>query len=68
MQREPITKDGGFLVDLFAVSPETWVALDTASLVTFVSQKYGKNAQKLSCYSPALTLIIYDAGGNILSL
>ena len=30
------SQDGGFLEDLFAVCPETWVALDTANLVTSV--------------------------------
>ena len=29
------SQDGGFLEDLLAVCPETWVALDTANLVTF---------------------------------
>ena len=32
------SQDGGFLEDLFAVCPETWVALDTANLVTFFSE------------------------------
>ena len=35
-------QDGGFLEDLFAVCPETWVALDTANLVTFFSEVWQK--------------------------
>ena len=41
------SQDCGFLEDLFAVCPETWVALDTPNLVTFF-QKYGKNALSFS--------------------
>ena len=38
-------QDSGFLEDLFDVCPETWVALDTANLVTLICfQKYGKDA------------------------
>ena len=36
------SQDGGFLEDLFAVCPETWVALDTANLVTFFSEVWQK--------------------------
>ena len=32
------SQDGGFLEDFFAVCPETWVALDTANLVTFFAE------------------------------
>ena len=42
------SQDGGVLEDLFAVYPETFVALDTANLVTFLFQKSGKKAQNLS--------------------
>ena len=36
------SQDGGFLGDLFAVCPETWVALDTSNLVTFFSEVWQK--------------------------
>ena len=36
------SQDGGFLEDLFAVCPETWVALGTANLVTFFSEVWQK--------------------------
>ena len=36
------SQDGGFLDDLFAVCPETWVALDTANLVTVFSEVWQK--------------------------
>ena len=36
------SQDGGFLEDLFAVCPETWVALDTANLVTFFAEVWQK--------------------------
>ena len=32
------SQDGGFLEDLFAVCPETWVVLGTANLVTFLQK------------------------------
>ena len=36
------SQDGGFLEDLFAVFPGTWVALDTANLVTFFAEVWQK--------------------------
>ena len=36
------SQEGGFLEDLFAVCLETWVALDTANLVTFFSEVWQK--------------------------
>ena len=36
------SQDGGFPEDLFAVCPETWVALDTANLVTFFAEVWQK--------------------------
>ena len=36
------SQDGGFLEDFFAVCPETWVALDTANLVTFFAEVWQK--------------------------
>ena len=36
------SQDGGFLEDLFAVCPETWVALDKANFVTFFSEVWQK--------------------------
>ena len=32
------SQGGGFLEDFFAVCPETWVALDTANLITFFAE------------------------------
>ena len=36
------SQDGGFLEHFFAVCPETWVALDTANLVTFFAEVWQK--------------------------
>ena len=36
------SQDGGFLEDFLAVCPETWVALDTANLVTFFAEVWQK--------------------------
>ena len=36
------SQDSGFLEHLFAVCPETWVALDTANLVTFFAEVWQK--------------------------
>ena len=36
------TRDCRFLEDLFPVCPETWVALDTAKLLTFFSELWQK--------------------------
>ena len=36
------SQDGAFLEDLFAVCQETWVALDTANLVTFFAEVWQK--------------------------
>ena len=45
------SQDGGFFEDLFAVCPETWVALDTANLVTFCSEVW----QKCTNFFPSAT-------------
>ena len=36
------SQDSGILEDLFAVCPETWVALDTANLITLFAEVWRK--------------------------
>ena len=56
------SQDGGFLEDLFAVCPETWVALDTANLVTFFSEVLQK-CTKFSLVQPGPKVSSVIVGG-----